>query len=461
MTAFSYQMAANGDLEISITGTIGDDWSEDPATAAGVRQALKSAPNAKTIRVHIDSLGGSFFEGLSMYQMLRDHGARVEISIGAVAASAASLVAMSGHTISMDETSTMLLHPVWNIVAGNAKELRKAADDLDLLSESAVIAYSSQSGMTADEVRSLLDENRFMGAAEALKLGLCSEIRKRAKGEVAPKRSAESEVRSEIERMRTRQIASATAMRIAAMAPPQTPPEATQAASTNETIPPAPTAPETNSREVTQMTFPLSAVALGLPEGATDTEVHAEITKIKASASVGAKLCAALKAKTPDEALGVVAALQANAAQTDGDGYVRVMAALGASSPDEALGIVEAHKSAKTRLAAAEASLADLEVKQTLGEREEILAKLRHEGKITPAQESDLIPRMSLETLKAFAATAVPIMRGDGRREPGKGGSAGKKWEDMTPTEQRELYATDRAAFDAEFAAYTARAQRA
>jgi phage I-like protein len=192
---------------------------------------------------------------------------------------------------------------------------------------------------------------------------------------------------------------------------------------------------------------------LGLKPEASEAEASAKIEQLKAPEASLTKLCASLKAKSADEALGTIVALQANAAQTDGEGYVKVMSALGASSADEALGIVEAFKSATSRLAETETRLADLELKQTTGERNDLIAKLRTEGKITPAQEETLLPSMSLATLQAFAKTAVPVMRGDGKREPGSKGLAAKKFEDLTPAEMRELYNTNPEAFAASLAA--------
>lgn len=184
--------------------------------------------------------------------------------------------------------------------------------------------------------------------------------------------------------------------------------------------------------------------ALGLQANASESDIAAKLEQLKAPGASLTKLLGALKVSSVDEAVGVVAALRANSEQTDGDGYVKVMAALGASSPDEALGIVEAFKSAKSRLADTESRLADLEVKQTQGERDELIGKLRSEGKITPAQEKDVLPGMSLETLKAFAKTAVPVLKGDGRREPGSGKSyAGKAFKDLTPAEARALHDED------------------
>jgi ATP-dependent protease ClpP protease subunit len=458
--AVTHKLASADTLELSLIGAIGDNWDEEPITAKAVKRALKEAPNASLIKAYVESFGGSYFEGLAIYQLLSEHPARVEVEIGACAASAASLIAMAGDSISMHETSTMLVHEVWTLAVGKASDLRKEADDLDLLSGQAAIAYSSRTGMTVEATAALMAEDRFMGANEAKHLGFCTEIRKsKPKGKSNSAPMTERHVRSQLAAIRTEAEERASGERLAASAPKPTEqndtdpsmgseptPQSSEAATENQ--PPAPAAPVAIPPKETQMTFALSLAALGLPEGATDSELNAKITEIKASADAGTKLCASLKAKSADEALGTIVALQANAAQTDGDGYVKVMSALGASSADEALGIVEAFKSATSRLADTEARLADLELKQTTGERNELIAKLRSEGKITPAQEETVLPSMSLATLQAFAKTAVPVMRGDGKREPTNKGYQGKPYDKLTNVERAELKRTDPETFN-------------
>lgn len=467
--AVTHKMASAETLELTLVGVVGDGWSDDPITKKAVRKALKEAPKAEVIKVHLDSFGGSYFEGLAIYQMLSEHPARVEMEIGACAASAASLIAMAGDEISLHETSTMLVHEVWTIAIGKAKDLRQQADDLDLLSNQAAIAYSSRTGMSQDDVVALMAEDRFMGADECKKLGFCTTIRKaKPKGKANQVALTESYVRSQIEQIKSDAEERLGSGRLAALAPEPSPTNSEPVASSSPTeltaTSPEPSAPEPQPHaavappQETQHMAGIIAVtiltALSLSANSTEDDAVSAISKLKADADAGKKLVGATKAKTADEALGIVAALQANAEQTDGDGYVKVMAALGASSPDEAIGTIEAFKAAKERLAEAEAKLADLTQQREQGERDEIVAKLEADGKCTPAQKKNLFPSLSLAGLKAFAATAVPVLKGDGLREPHGKGLASKKWDEMSAAEKRELRETNRAAYDAALAAH-------
>jgi len=212
--------------------------------------------------------------------------------------------------------------------------------------------------------------------------------------------------------------------------------------------------------------------ALGLPEGATidqitdfavakakaerglsnvlaaigaanESEVEPAVNRLRASSEAPAKLLTLLNVKTTDEAIGVVAALQANRDQIDGEGYTQVMAALGAESSEQALGIIAAHRTASERLASAESELSALRNDREKNERDEIVAKLEAEGKITPAQKESLIPELrTLASLRAFAKTAVPVLKGDGRKEA-RNAAAHKPYSEMTAMEKHALSETD------------------
>lgn len=435
MKTFSYRMLSSGELELNIIGVIGDGWDESPVTAKDVRKALSQNKEVKRIVVNIDSPGGSFFDGLAIYQMLQDHPATVECVIGACAASAATIVAMGCDTITMHETSTFLVHPVWTVAIGNAAELRKIADDVDALSESAVKAYAARTGMDPGAARSLMAEDRYMSAEEAHSLGFCTDIRK-AKGKPMP----EQQLRAEIETMRTIATASASALRMAAMAPTESTTEQQSGGAVSTHVPPAPTAPVASNTKDEHMNLALFAAALGLPEGATEADFTAKITQLKASADAGSKLVSSVGAKSADEAFGTIEALKANVGQSDAEGHGKVLAALGVKNADEALGTIGALQSTKERLAVAEAKLDEFKAQQQKSERDEVIAKLEAEGKCTPVQKTELFPKLSIDGLKAFAATAVPILRGDGKREPK---SATKAYKDMTNAERVALHDSD------------------
>ncbi|HDB5181134.1 TPA: Clp protease ClpP [Staphylococcus aureus] len=118
--------------EIFIYGDIvSDKWFESDVTATDFKNKLDELGDISEIDVHINSSGGSVFEGHAIYNMLKMHPAKINIYVDALAASIASVIAMSGDTIFMHKNSFLMIHNSWVMTVGNAEELRKTADLLE------------------------------------------------------------------------------------------------------------------------------------------------------------------------------------------------------------------------------------------------------------------------------------------------------------------------------------------
>lgn len=167
------------EAEMYIDGEItATQWDDTDTTAAGFRDALKSLGDVKEINLHINSPGGSVFEGIAIYNMLKQHKAKVNVYVDALAASIASVIAMSGDAIFMPANSMMMIHNPYTMAMGNADELRKAADDLEQITKSSVISYLDKAGDKLDEdtLRQLMDNETWLTAQEAVDYGLADEV---------------------------------------------------------------------------------------------------------------------------------------------------------------------------------------------------------------------------------------------------------------------------------------------
>lgn len=173
------QESKNTTPEMYIDGEIVTDEYEDTDTsAAGFRNALKSLGDVKSINLHINSPGGSVFEGIAIYNMLKQNSARINVYIDGLAASIASVIAMSGDAIFMPSNSMMMVHNPWVMAIGNASELRKQADDLDQITKSSVQTYLAKAGDKLDEktLTQLMDDETWLTAQEAVDYGLADEV---------------------------------------------------------------------------------------------------------------------------------------------------------------------------------------------------------------------------------------------------------------------------------------------
>ncbi len=170
-------------LTLNIHAAIGESWWKSDDREEGMvedvedlQKILNQNKNASRIDIYINSPGGSVSEGIAIYNILKRTRSYKRVFIDGFACSIASVIAMAGNSISMPKSSMQMIHNAWTWTAGNASELRKAADDLDKINEVVVNAYMSKFKGTEEELRALLDNESYLTAEECLEYGLCTKI---------------------------------------------------------------------------------------------------------------------------------------------------------------------------------------------------------------------------------------------------------------------------------------------
>lgn len=163
----------NKEAKLYIYGVIGSwlDNNED----LDIKRKLNQI-DADTIHVHINSPGGSAFDGVAISNMLRNHSAEIVVHIDGWAASAASVIAMSGDKIIMPENTMMMIHRASTIGIGNAADFEKTAKDLRKVDAALSASYKKRFVGEDSELQNLLDDETFLTANEAVALGLADEI---------------------------------------------------------------------------------------------------------------------------------------------------------------------------------------------------------------------------------------------------------------------------------------------
>lgn len=157
-------------MKHKITGDI-SSWN---GTIYDFKNKMRNIKKDEDIELEINSYGGDVFAGIDIMNTLRAHGGNVTLTITGIAASAASIIAMGADKIQMFSNTQLMVHNAWTIVAGNAKELRKKADDLDSIGESVLASYTHR--VDAKTVEKLLDEETYLSADKAKELGFVDEI---------------------------------------------------------------------------------------------------------------------------------------------------------------------------------------------------------------------------------------------------------------------------------------------
>lgn len=176
---WEFKASAKGEGELYIYGEITAwEWDDSDTSANSFKRDLDALGDIRTLRLYINSPGGSVFEGVTIHSILKRHKARVIVHVDALAASVASVIAMAGDEIHMPRNAMMMIHNPWRVTMGNAAEHRKAADDLDRIGGSMKQTYLDRAGDKLDEARltELLEGETWLSAQECLDYGFCDVI---------------------------------------------------------------------------------------------------------------------------------------------------------------------------------------------------------------------------------------------------------------------------------------------
>lgn len=137
-----------------------------------VIDVLNSMQDARKISIRLNSPGGDAFMGVSIMNALKRHPAKITVHVDALAASAASIIAMGGDRVIMHEGSMMMIHRAWTIGMGNAQEFFRVGDLLNKVDENLVDIYNRKSGLDKAKVKQMMESETWMRADEAHDLGL-------------------------------------------------------------------------------------------------------------------------------------------------------------------------------------------------------------------------------------------------------------------------------------------------
>jgi ATP-dependent protease ClpP protease subunit len=159
-----------------------DWWTGEPipssTSASTVQQMIQDAGNVAAINVYINSYGGDVKEGIGIYSLLVRSKAFVTAYIDGFACSVASVIAMAADKVVMGANTLMMIHNASMGAYGTSADLRKAADDLDVINSQAVKSYQDKAGdkLPAETLQQLLDNETWLTADQCIQYGLADEI---------------------------------------------------------------------------------------------------------------------------------------------------------------------------------------------------------------------------------------------------------------------------------------------
>lgn len=158
-----------------LNGVIAEEsWYDDEVTPKLFTTELSQYTG--DITVFINSPGGDCFAASEIYTALKEHKGKVTVKINGIAASAASVIAMSGDMVEMSPTSMLMIHNPSMLLYGEASELEQGIDFLNEVKESIINAYQLKTGLSRSKLSHLMNNETWMNANAAHDLGFCDKI---------------------------------------------------------------------------------------------------------------------------------------------------------------------------------------------------------------------------------------------------------------------------------------------
>jgi len=154
---------------IVISGIIGF-WDND---AEWLRREIAGEND---IRVEIASPGGFVYDGIEMFNILKNHPGKVHTHLMGLAASMASYLALAGDTITAEGNAVYMIHNASMYVGGDYRDFKKAADYLNGINSILAKKYAERTGKSISEIRKFMDEETFFFSDEILKAGFVDSI---------------------------------------------------------------------------------------------------------------------------------------------------------------------------------------------------------------------------------------------------------------------------------------------
>lgn len=175
---FEVKALASDQPTISIFDRIGADWEGNGVTVARIAAALRQIGD-KPVIAEINSPGGNYFDGVAIYNLFRRHTQAVHVQILGIAASAASVIAMAGDTVSIAHNAEIMIHQAQGVFFGNADDMEDAIATLRKLDNAMAETYAARTGKPVDELIAMMKAETYIGGQAAVDAGFADDVMQR------------------------------------------------------------------------------------------------------------------------------------------------------------------------------------------------------------------------------------------------------------------------------------------
>jgi ATP-dependent protease ClpP protease subunit len=177
LEAAGIRALASGDTVITMFDTIGEDpWSATGGVTAKKIAAQLRAIGDRPVEVQINSPGGDMFEGIAIYNVLREHPQQITVKVMGMAASAASIIAMAGDNVEIGAASFLMIHKCWVLAMGNADDMVETAEWLRPFDDAMAAVYAARSGVEAAEALRMMKAETWLSGQAAVDKGFADAL---------------------------------------------------------------------------------------------------------------------------------------------------------------------------------------------------------------------------------------------------------------------------------------------
>ena len=168
----------NGKHVLTLSGNVRKKyWSDDDViNAKDVRETLDAV--SEDIVIKLNSPGGDVFEGIEIYNYLKDHPSNITVEVTGIAASAATFITAGANEVIMNVGTSIMIHEASTFTWGNKSDIQKTLNALETIDESILSIYSEKTGQSNEQLEEWMNEEKWFTADEAVEFGFADSVKR-------------------------------------------------------------------------------------------------------------------------------------------------------------------------------------------------------------------------------------------------------------------------------------------
>ncbi|WP_429949385.1 ATP-dependent Clp endopeptidase, proteolytic subunit ClpP [Enterococcus sp. AZ170] len=168
----------NGKHILTLSGNVQKKYwrDDDVINAKDIRESLDTVTD--DIVIKLNSPGGDVFEGIEIYNYLKDHPSNITVEVTGLAASAATFIIAGADNVIMNVGTSLMIHEASTFAWGNKQDIQKTLNALETIDDSILAIYSDKTGQSAEQLREWMNEEKWFAADEAVEFGFANSVKR-------------------------------------------------------------------------------------------------------------------------------------------------------------------------------------------------------------------------------------------------------------------------------------------